>query len=64
MSNDNRGTLILSRRVDESIIIDGDVEVTVLSVKGKQIRLGVKAPKDVAVDRKEIHELKLKEDAA
>ena len=48
--------LILTRRVGESVVIEGGVTVTVLGVKGNQVRLGVDAPKDVAVHREEIHE--------
>ena len=46
--------LILTRRVGESVIIGEDVEVSVLSVKGSQVRIGIKAPKGVAVHREEI----------
>jgi carbon storage regulator len=46
--------LILTRRVGEVLRIGEDVSVTVLGVKGKQIRLGISAPKDVAVHREEI----------
>jgi carbon storage regulator len=48
--------LILTRRVGETVVIGGDVDVTVLGVKGNQVRIGVKAPKDVAVHREEIYE--------
>ncbi len=48
--------LILSRRTDEAIRIGDDVTITVLSVKGKQVRLGVDAPKDVSVHREEIYQ--------
>jgi carbon storage regulator len=48
--------LILTRRVGETVIIGDDVDVTVLGVKGNQVRLGVKAPKDVTVHREEIYE--------
>lgn len=48
--------LILSRRVGESIMIGDDVRITVLGIKGCQVRLGVNAPKSVAVHRQEIHE--------
>ncbi len=46
--------LILTRRVGESLMIGEDVTITVLGVKGNQVRIGVKAPKEVAVHREEI----------
>jgi len=48
--------LILTRRVGETIVVGNEVTVTVLSVKGNQVRLGVNAPKRVAVHREEIYE--------
>jgi len=48
--------LILTRRVGETITIGDNVRVTVLSVKGNQVRLGIDAPKDIAVHREEIFE--------
>jgi carbon storage regulator len=48
--------LILSRRVGESVLIGKDVSITVLRVKGDQVRLGVQAPKEVAVQRDELLE--------
>lgn len=48
--------LILTRRVGETLMIGDEVTVTVLGVKGNQIRIGVDAPKDVAVHREEIYE--------
>jgi carbon storage regulator len=48
--------LILTRRVGETVIIGNDVDVTVLGVKGNQVRLGVKAPRDVTVHREEIYQ--------
>lgn len=52
--------LILTRRIGETIIIGDDIEVTVLGVQGTQVRVGVKAPKNVVVDREEI---RIKRDA-
>jgi carbon storage regulator len=48
--------LILTRRVGETVMIGNEVTVTVLGVKGNQVRLGINAPKDVAVHREEIFE--------
>jgi carbon storage regulator len=47
--------LILTRRVGETVVIGNDVDVTVLGVKGNQVRLGVKAPREVSVHREEIY---------
>lgn len=48
--------LILTRRVGESLMIGDDVNVTVLGIRGNQVRIGVNAPKEVAVHREEIYE--------
>lgn len=48
--------LILTRRVGETLMVGDEVTVTVLGVKGNQVRLGVNAPRDVAVHREEIYE--------
>ncbi|HEX4881171.1 MAG TPA: carbon storage regulator CsrA [Porticoccaceae bacterium] len=48
--------LILTRRVGETLVIGDDVTVTVLGVKGNQVRLGVNAPRDLPVHREEIYE--------
>jgi len=55
--------LILTRRVGETVMIGNEVTVTVLGVKGNQVRIGVNAPKDVAVHREEIYDrIKREED--
>jgi len=48
--------LILTRRISESVIIGDDVKITVLGVKGSQVRLGIDAPKSISVHREEIYE--------
>jgi carbon storage regulator len=48
--------LILTRRIGETLMIGDDVTITVLGVKGNQVRIGVNAPKDVSVHREEIYD--------
>ena len=53
--------LILTRKKDQSIVIGGDIEVTVVEVRGDHVKLGVSAPGHVAVHRKEVYEAILAE---
>lgn len=48
--------LVLTRKIGQSIVIGDDVEVVVLEVRGEQVRIGIRAPKNVSVHRKEIYE--------
>ena len=53
--------LVITRKVGETIVIDGNIRVTVVSHKGSKIRLGIEAPDYVSVDREEIHDRKVEE---
>ena len=48
--------LVLTRRVGEQIVIDGDIRITVTAVEGHKVRIGIRAPEYVRVDRKEVSE--------
>ncbi len=47
--------LVLTRKINEEIVIDGDIRVTVVSVQGDKVRLGIAAPPSVRIDRQEVH---------
>jgi carbon storage regulator len=55
--------LVLSRQLDQSIMIGDDIEVFVVEVRGGKVRLGINAPRHVSVHRKEIYEIILREKA-
>jgi carbon storage regulator len=48
--------LVLTRRLGEEIVINGDIRVAVVDIQGEKVRLGITAPRSVTVDRKEVHE--------
>lgn len=48
--------LILTRRINEALIVGDNVHITILGIRGNQVRIGVKAPKDVSVHREEIYQ--------
>jgi len=47
--------LVLTRKIGESIAIDDDIKIVVVSVKGKQVRLGIEAPRDTKIHREEVY---------
>ena len=53
--------LVLNRKRDEAIVINGNIEVVIVDIRGVKVRLGVSAPKNVPVDRQEVHFAKLRE---
>ena len=55
--------LVLTRKTNESIVINDNIVVTVVAIKGDKVRLGIDAPKEVAVNRREVYE-KIKQDQA
>jgi carbon storage regulator len=56
--------LVLTRKVNQSIVIGNDIEIVVIEIRGEQVRLGIRAPKSTSVHRKEIFEQIQKENIA
>jgi carbon storage regulator len=56
--------LVLSRKKDESIVIDGNIVITVVEVRGDRVRLGIQAPREIPIHRSEVHEAIKNEQAA
>jgi carbon storage regulator len=54
--------LVLSRKKNESIVINNDIVITVVEIRGDKIRLGIQAPKEIPVDRKEVADAKRRDD--
>jgi carbon storage regulator len=55
--------LVLTRRVGEKVVIDGDIQLVVVAVQGEKVRLGISAPLSVRVDRQEVHQRRAEFDA-
>ena len=53
--------LVLTRKVNETIVIGGKIEITIVEIKGDQVKIGINAPKDISVHRKEVYEAILRE---
>jgi carbon storage regulator len=53
--NGDHTMLVLTRRLDETIIIGSDIKITVLSIAGNQVRIGIAAPKEISVHREEVY---------
>jgi carbon storage regulator len=58
-NKEGRVMLVLTRRVGEVIVIENDIRITVVSVRGDKVRLGITAPEFVQVDREEVHQRRL-----
>jgi carbon storage regulator len=52
--------LVLTRKIGQELVIDGNIRLIVLSIKGDKIRVGIEAPPDVRVDRAEVHERRVR----
>jgi carbon storage regulator len=60
-STEEKPMLVLSRRLDETLIIGDDIKITVLGISGNQVRIGIAAPKEVSVHREEVY-LRIKQE--
>lgn len=56
--------LILSRKIQESIMVGDDIEITITAIEGDQVKLGIKAPRHIDIHRKEVYQDILKENSA
>jgi carbon storage regulator len=56
--------LVLTRRCGQQLVIDGEIVVTVVAIEGNKVRLGIQAPPSIRVDREEIHQRRLAEEAS
>jgi carbon storage regulator len=64
LTQEGANMLVLSRQRDETIMIGDDIEVTVVDIRGDKVRLGINAPKEVTVHRKEVYEAIRRENRA
>jgi carbon storage regulator len=64
LTQEGANMLVLSRQRDETIMIGDDIEITVVDIRGDKVRLGVNAPKEISVHRKEVYEAIKKENKA
>ncbi len=61
-TREEKPMLVLSRRLDETLIIGDDIKITVLGISGNQVRIGIAAPKEVSVHREEVY-LRIKQES-
>jgi carbon storage regulator len=64
LTQEGANMLVLSRQRDETIVIGDDIEITVVDIRGDKVRLGVNAPREISVHRKEVYEAIKKENRA
>jgi carbon storage regulator len=56
--------LVLTRKVGEQIVVSGDIRITIVAIRGDRVRLGITAPSETVVDRREIHERRIAQQRA